>query len=105
MKKFSILALTLMLAFSFAACNKEAVKQEAASKTMEKAVEKKAEVAKVDPKVAACKADADKAFDACVKKAAKDAKKLAACDTNKTKAYAACDKPAAPVKKAAPAKK
>jgi len=95
MKKFSILALTLMLAISFAACNKQAVKDEAAKKGVETVVEKKAEVAKVDPKVATCKADADKAFDACVKKAGKDAKKAAACDTNKTKAYAACDKPAA----------
>jgi len=101
MKKFSIMALTLMLAMSFAACgSKEQVKDEAKTKTVEKVVEKKAEPAKVDPKVA-CKADADKTFDACVVTAGKDKKKAAACTTAKTKAYASCDKP----KVVTPAKK
>ena len=51
MKKFSILALTFMLALSFAACSSSSeVKKDEVKKTVEPVV---------DPKVA-CKADADK---------------------------------------------
>ncbi len=90
MKKFSILALTLMLAFTFAACgNKEQVKDDAAAKTVETA--KKAEPVKADPKVT-CKADADKTAEACVTKAGKDKKAAAKCDAAKKAAYADCDK-------------
>jgi len=86
MKKFSVLALTAMLALSFAACSSSSeVKKEDAKPAVVVPV--------VDPKVA-CKADADKKFDACVA-AAKTAKAKKACETTKTKAYADCDKPAA----------
>ena len=94
MKKFSILALSLMLAFAFAACSSSAD-----VKTVDTA--KKVET-KVDPKIA-CKADCDKAADVCTKAAGKDKKKAAACDAAKVKCAADCDKTkvAEPVKKAA----
>ena len=88
MKKFSIIALTLMLALAFASCSKQSMKDQMSSEGVNKA----ADVASEKAKVASCKSDADKAFDACVKKAGKDKKKAAACDTAKTKAYADCEK-------------
>lgn len=96
MKKFSILALTLILAVSFAACSssKDSVKEDAKVKT----VDKKAEPVKADPKVA-CKADADKAFAACTTKAGKDKNAAAKCSSDKTKAYTACEPKAVPAKK------
>jgi len=88
MKKFSIIALSLMLAMAFASCSKEQMKSEATSKGMDKAVE----MSKPDPKVAACKSDCDKTADACVKKAGKDKKKADACATAKTTCYTNCEK-------------
>ncbi len=88
MKKFSIIALTLMLALSFAACSTQDMKNKMSSEGMSKA----ADVASDQAKVASCKSDADKAFDACVTKAGTNKKKAASCDKAKTKAYADCEK-------------
>lgn len=99
MKKFSILALTLMLAFGFAACSSNQV-----------ATDAKADVKKVEPKVdpkVVCKADCDKTAAACLTAAGKAKAKIAACDKAKVACAADCDKAkvAEPAKKVEPAKK
>lgn len=47
---------------------------------------------KPDPKVMACKAACDTAFDECVKKAGSSEAKKAACEAVKTKCYSDCEK-------------
>ena len=92
MKKFSILALTLMLAFSFASCSKEALKDQAKKQAVDTVVNKTSDKAADVATAVVCKSDCDKTFDACVKKAGKNKKKAAACDKAKTKCYADCEK-------------
>ena len=51
-----------------------------------------ATIQKPDPKVMACKAACDTAFDECVKKAGTSEIKKAACEASKTKCYNDCEK-------------
>lgn len=47
---------------------------------------------KPDPKVMACQAGCDEAYESCIKKAGKSEAKKAACEAAKTKCYSDCEK-------------
>jgi len=49
-------------------------------------------VQKPDLNIPVCKADCDKTFDNCIKKAVKNAAKKAACEAVKSRCYSDCEK-------------